>query len=54
MLTSTVELQRSFDFLELVLDEGIEFIAVGVVVCKSLERLSVLALRYEPTGALWG
>jgi hypothetical protein len=47
-----VEVDLSLDLLELVAHERVLLVAVGVVVCKGLERLCVTALGHEPTRRL--
>lgn len=50
--TLAVEVDRSLDFLKLVLDERILLVAVCVVVGERVQRLAVLALADEVTGRL--
>ena len=47
-----VELDASLDLVELVKDETVSLVTVGMVVCEGAERLGLLALTDEPTGRL--
>ena len=45
----TVKLDGGFDFLELVLDKGIFFIAIGVVIGKGFQGSLAAAFANQPT-----
>lgn len=45
----TVEFNGGFDFLELILDKGILFVAVGVVIGKGFQGLLIAAFANQPT-----
>jgi len=45
----TVKIDGGFDFLELVLDKGILFVAIGVVIGKGFQGLLTAAFANQPT-----
>lgn len=45
-----VELDGGLDFLELVLDERVLLVTIGVIVGERLESLGITTLAHEPTG----